>query len=190
MSKHIIAIVGIFASLAAEDYYLKEAYPGIYSVGPSGMSKAYGAVLLVNVVFASIFTIMIGFMVGASRRKCMEEAQDAGDKEAEARFMLPKMQAEGFSATAAKFNQIQRGHQQILESFQVYLITALIGGWEYPVVCAAFGLMWIKGRKDWAEGYKISAKNRYDKPFAMFAWYSLFAQIFATGTMAVKVMIQ
>lgn len=190
MSKHLIVTGLIIASLVGEDFYLKENYPSIYSAsGIHQMSKAYGAVLLVNVVLASFFTITIGFMVGASRRKCMEEALEAGDKDAEARFLLPKMQAEGFSTIAVKFNQIQRGHQHILESFQIWLITALIGGWEYPVTCACYGLLWIKARWDWAQGYKKGPSRRYDSPFAMFVWYSLFAQIFATASLAMKVLL-
>jgi glutathione S-transferase len=99
------------------------------------------------------------------------------------------MYAEGFSDIARRFNNMQRGHQQSLESFQMFLVSSIIGGWEYPVSLSMFGLLWLKARFDWAEGYAQAAKNRYDKPLAIWVWFGLLAPLIATGIMGVKTLM-
>ena len=132
-----------------------------------------------------------GFMVGYARRQCVEEAQEAGDKDAEERYLLPKMQAEGFSATARKFNIMQRCHYQILESFQIWLVTSIIGGWEYPLSVAFFGAIWIKARMDWATGYKArGAKERYSVGIAPWTWYAVFTPSMAIMAQCGKVLLK
>ena len=81
------------------------------------------------------------------------QALKDGDTDAEARFSYPKMYAEGFSEHATSFNCVQRGHQQALESYPMFLALSLVGGIQYPLTCAAGGALWNYARLKWAEGY-------------------------------------
>ena len=81
------------------------------------------------------------------------QALKDGDTDAEARFSYPKMYAEGFSEHATSFNCVQRGHQQALESYPMFLALSLVGGIQYPLTCAAGGALWNYARFKWAEGY-------------------------------------
>ena len=81
------------------------------------------------------------------------QALKDGDADAEARFSYPKMYAEGFSEHATSFNCIQRGHQQALESYPMFLALSMVGGIQYPLTCAAGGALWNYARFKWAEGY-------------------------------------
>jgi hypothetical protein len=63
----------------------------------------------------------------------------------------PALYATGKDAKSIKFNCVQRGHQQALETFPMLLAASLVGGVRYPVSVAAFGLLWMKARFAWAE---------------------------------------
>ena len=157
MSKFLVPLSLLIGVIVTEDFYIKNEYPNLYEVAgstPLSCPRAFGFVVIVNIVISALVVMVIGFGVGAARSKFTERALKEGDKDAEKRFSLPKMQAEGFSAAAEDFNNVQRGHQQILESYQIYLVTSLLGGLEYPLAVAIYGVVWIKARLDWAEGYK------------------------------------
>lgn len=192
MSKFLLPLSLVVATLVAEDFYAKDQYPTLYETSSStSMScpRAFGLVVLINVVVSAFVVIFIGFGVGGSRRKFVERALKEGDKDAEKRFSLPKMQAEGFTAAAEDFNNIQRGHQHILESYQIYLVTSVLGGLEYPVSIAIYGLIWIKARLDWAENYKQGPKNRYNKGLATQVWFGLLINLIASGKLGYKMLM-
>ena len=192
MSKFLIPLSLLVGALVAEDFYIKNEYPNLYETSgtmPLSCPRAFGLVILVNIVISALVVISIGFGVGAARSKFKERALKEGDKDAEKRFSLPKMQAEGFSTTAEDFNNVQRGHQHILESYQIYLVTSLLGGLEYPVAVAIYGAIWIKARLDWAEGYKGGPKNRYNKGLATQVWYGLLINLIASGKLGYKMLM-
>jgi len=183
-------MAAVLGALVGEDYYLKSTYPDLYETSKFfGSPKAFGLVILINIVASGLVTMMIGFGVGGARSKFVAKALKEGDKDAEKRFSLPKMQAEGFSQTAHEFNCLQRGHQQILESYGMYLMTALLGGLEFPVAVATFGAIWIKARYDWAEGYKSGPKERYSKLFASWSWFGILLNLIASSTLAVRMLM-
>ena len=78
-------------------------------VAPSQMlgglvPASYGLVILVNVVASSFMMMYLSFIPGGARKRFMDAAKKKGDKDAEARFSLPKLYAEGFSQEAKDFN--------------------------------------------------------------------------------------
>jgi hypothetical protein len=99
-----------------ENVYARKLLPNLYSSSPVlGLPKAFGGVVLVNVVGSSIVLLLLGFKVSSAREACKKKALKDGDTDAEARFSYPKLYAEGFSEEAKKFNCAQRGHQQVLD---------------------------------------------------------------------------
>ena len=68
------------------------------------VNASYGLVILINVVASSFMMMYLSFIPGGARKKYMEIAMKKGDKDAEARFSLPKLYAEGFSQEAKEFN--------------------------------------------------------------------------------------
>ena len=53
---------------------------------------------------------------------------------------------------ARKFNCVQRGHQQALETYTQFIATSLVGGIRNPITTAFFGVIWCVARLKWAEG--------------------------------------
>ena len=91
------------------------------------------------------------------------------------------MYAEGFSKLSKYFNCVQRGHQQALETFPQYLILSLIGGYHYPIVSTAAGILWSFARWKWAEGYATgNPSERYSKFLSTGIWTSLAILIVAS----------
>ena len=95
----------------------------------------------------------LSFIPGGARKKFMEKAKAAGDKDAEARFSLPKLYAEGFSEEAKQFNCHQRAHQQALETYTNFVVCSIIGGVRQPIITSLAGIVYIISRVKWAKGY-------------------------------------
>jgi len=152
---------------ACERLLVKLYAPRLHEPSPSshGLPKLYGGVILVNVVYSAMVLLGLGFRVGRARSQMIEEAKKEGDDpDAEDRYSLPKMQAEGFSDRARRFNCIQRGHHNALETYGSFVALSLVGGIAQPVVTAMSGLLWAKARGKWADGYASGdPKGRYDK---------------------------
>ena len=165
----------------AESLVLPKYAPSLVAAGPVlGLPRAFGLVVLINVIGTAFLTILIGFKVGAARSKYTEKATKDGDDDAEARFAYPKMYAEGFSTAAREFNCVQRSHQHTLETYQLVLVMSLIGGLSQPLTTAGSGLLWMVARHKWANGYAAPGgdpKNRYDKSdgWGRHIWTSLLA---------------
>ncbi len=64
---------------------------------------------------------------------------------------------------ADEFNNVQRGHQNALETYTAYLAMSVIGGLKHPIPVAIGGVFWIVGRVLFMEGYKAGPNNRYGK---------------------------
>ena len=130
----------------------------------------YGAVILVNIVGSSFTLLILGMKVGKAR----SEVPNAPS--------YPQMYAAGDSEDAVKFNSIQRGHQQALETWPSFLACSLIGGVSFPLTTTTLGLTWCYARLDWAKGYAEAPGKRYDGLGYMiwYAWLGLIAT--AAGT--------
>eukprot|EP00802_Teleaulax_amphioxeia_P029514 Tamp_31643.p2 GENE.Tamp_31643~~Tamp_31643.p2 ORF type:complete len:205 (-),score=42.37 Tamp_31643:75-689(-) len=158
-------------------------------VAPSPMlggvvSQLYGGVVLVNVVGSSFMMMYLSFIPGMARKKYIEKATEAGDKDAEARFSLPKLYAEGFSKEAKEFNCHQRAHQQALETYSNFVVCSVIGGIRQPLLTSLAGLLYIAARVKWAQGYCTGdPMNRYKASggWGFHVWTSLLAT-FACAT--------
>merc|ERR1719369_1166068 len=97
------------------------------------VSRLYGMVV-VNAVASSFVVFFLGMKVGMGRSKFIEQAKKDGDDKAEERYSYPKMYAEGFDENAKRFNCLQRGHQQALETFPSVLVCSMIGGLRHPIL--------------------------------------------------------
>jgi len=93
----LMVVVGALAGLACyEDLHWKKLYSSWYeSSSATGFPRLYGAVIIVNLVIAGLTIIALGFKVSSARKNLTAEAKKNGDNEAELRFNVPKMQAEG-----------------------------------------------------------------------------------------------
>ena len=81
------------------------------------------------------------------------------------------MYATGKDAKSVKFNCIRRGISRALETFTSFVLTSLVGGVSYPISVALFGLVYMKARIAWADGYATGdPKSRYSSKWAVFIW--------------------
>jgi len=112
--------------------------------------KAYGFVILVNVIGASFMLVTLSFKVGAARK--------------EYKIDLPTMYATGKDKKSVTFNCIQRGHQQALETFSTVLACSLIGGIRYPLSTWIFGVGYIKSRMEWAKATPLATRRTGTAP--------------------------
>eukprot|EP01060_Flectonema_neradi_P031345 TRINITY_DN4735_c0_g1_i1.p1 TRINITY_DN4735_c0_g1~~TRINITY_DN4735_c0_g1_i1.p1 ORF type:complete len:198 (+),score=48.08 TRINITY_DN4735_c0_g1_i1:57-596(+) len=160
--------------VALEQSVLREQVPCLYEVAQFGLPKAFAAVILVNVIGSVFLLLSLGMKVGAARTKY-------GVK-------LPKMYAEGTDENATKFNCIQRGHQQALETYPQFLMMSVIGGLFSPVVVTFCGVIYNISRRVWAEGYATgNPDSRYSSFVAVGIWYSLLAVMGASVATAVHI---
>lgn len=137
--------------------------------------KAYGFVILVNVIGASFMLVTLSFKVGAARK--------------EYKIDLPTMYATGKDKKSVTFNCIQRGHQQALETFSTVLACSLIGGIRYPLSTWIFGVGYIKSRMEWAKGYATGdPANRYGSKWGKYVWTTLVGMQVATIAVAVELL--
>ena len=92
----VVKLWGPCVILLVEVFFLREKFQTLYS--PSAvfpfLPKAYGGVIIVNLVLTSILMLVLGFKVGKARSYFLEKAKKNGeDKDAEARYSLPKLYA-------------------------------------------------------------------------------------------------
>ena len=140
----------------------------------AGLPHAYALVILINLIGASFTIISLSFRVGAARKELNVD--------------LPTMYATGKDAKSVKFNCIQRGHQQALETFTSFVLTSLVGGVSYPISVALFGLVYMKARIAWADGYATGdPKSRYSSKWAVFIWTTQMGCFLAAGGVALQV---
>lgn len=65
----------------------------------------------------------------------------------------------GFHKEADKFNRIQRGHQNALESLWLFVPSALLGGLKHPIAVAVEGVLYSAGMYLYQAGYANTDKN-------------------------------
>jgi hypothetical protein len=118
-------MLGMYGALCAGEHIISERFlsdllPSLFRTSPKLggiVPTSYGIVILVNVVASSFMMLYLSFIPGGARKKYTDLAKKKGDKDAEARYSLPKLYAEGFSQEAKEFNCHQRAHQQALETY-------------------------------------------------------------------------
>jgi len=151
-----------------------EAHAAVWGVAKFALPKAFSLVILVNLIACSFTVITLGFKVSAARDKCG--------------VPLPAMYATGTDAKSRKFNCVQRGHQQALETFPMFLVASIVGGVKFPVSVALFGAVWCKARFAWAEGYASGdPKKRYGNAWAKLIWTTLVGSFAAATGVALEV---
>lgn len=173
------ALPGI-VGVVGESYYARNAFPAFYAPSSviSVLPRGYGASILVNVVASGIALQTLATQVSMARNKYKEKAAKDGDTDAEARFSYPKLYAEGFSQHAKEFNCVQRGHQQALETYPVFLAASLIASIRFPLLSTVAGLLWIVARFKWAQGYATGEPSkRYDNFLSKGIWIALIVQL-------------
>lgn len=146
--------------------------------------RSYGLVIIVNIIATGFFLAGLGMKVGKSRAMFRDKAIKDGEKDAEERFMLPNLYVEGNTPNAKKFNCVQRGHQQALETYPQFLALSLCGGYRFPLLTTAVGLLWMYARGKWAEGYASGdPASRYQHWASKGIWLALvFASMAALGS--------
>ena len=150
------------------------------SVVPA-LPKAFGITIITNVVWTSVTLIILGTKVGQARSACKDKALKDGDKDAESRFSYPKLYAEGFSEIAQKFNCIQRGHQQALETYPSFIALSLVTALYFPITASIAGVIWNYARLNWADGYATGdPQKRYTHWSARGIWVSLIVVLFGS----------
>ena len=184
--------VGI-AALYAERSVLPSLLDGITQ--PAALKhvlahpRSIGFVLIVNVFISGFFMIGLGMKVGKARALYREKAKKDGEKDAEARYSLPNMYVDGNTPHAKKFNCVQRGHQQALETYPQFLALSLCGGQSFPLMTTLCGILWIYARAKWAEGYAVGdPDSRYQHWASKGIWVSLLWGSLATLGTALSVM--
>ena len=143
--------------------------PGLLAPSPvlgGVVSTAYGGVILINVVASSFMMLYLSFIPGGARKKYMEAAKKKGDRDAEARFSLPKLYAEGFSQEAKEFNCCQRAHQQALETYANFVVCSLVGGVRQPFLTTGAGILYLIARIKWAQVGNLKAQGRFHNIFS------------------------
>eukprot|EP01065_Artemidia_motanka_P047481 TRINITY_DN7455_c0_g1_i1.p1 TRINITY_DN7455_c0_g1~~TRINITY_DN7455_c0_g1_i1.p1 ORF type:complete len:180 (+),score=69.77 TRINITY_DN7455_c0_g1_i1:83-622(+) len=158
-----------------EEKVVKATFPQLYEKSLLGLPKLYGLSVIVNVVASTWVLLMLGMKVGAARRKFSID--------------LPKMQAEGDSDLARKFNCVQRGHQQALETYTSFLALALFGGIRHPLTSTLSGLLWCISRLKWADGYASGdPAARYTSFWSTGFWNALLGMMSATVSTGLAVL--
>ncbi|DBB06139.1 hypothetical protein WJX82_010962 [Trebouxia sp. C0006] len=99
----------------------------------------YGYVLITLILSILTIHIFMPITVGKARKK-----YGVG---------YPNLYAEPSNKNANAFNCVQRGHQNSLEGYAMFLSLLLPSGLKYPVAASIFGLIWIAGRILYFQGY-------------------------------------
>ena len=71
----------------------------------------------------------------------------------------PLLYAEGDSANAREFNCVQRGHQNMLETWAPVTTLMLLSGLHFPCSAAVLGVVWTAARIIYANGYATGKPN-------------------------------
>lgn len=177
--------IGLGYLLETSDSSSSSSLAGAYL--PAG----YGLVIAV-VVVSYLWVLSVGMGVGFKRYKYKELAEKDGEKDVDARYLLPNLYAQGTSKHVKAFNCVQRSHQQILETFPGYLITVLISGLEFPVTTFLAGLVWLVSRMVWVKGYAASMgdpSQRYSHALSRLFWFSKLTLFFTTLMVALQLVV-
>lgn len=167
IAKLLLPVGGL---LALEGYAFKTyADSALFAASPlsPALPRAYGLVVLSNVVATTFALIALSMKVGAARKKY--------------EVPLPQMYATGKSESDVKFNCVQRGHQQALETYTSFMALSLLGGIRHPFATSLFGVLYVVSRLKWAAGYRESPEQRYTLSFwGKHVWTALIGVLFTS----------
>jgi glutathione S-transferase len=102
------------------------------------INPSYGYVL-VSVALTGLANVWMALKVVSARK--------------EFNIAYPAMYAEGNSESANKFNCVQRGHQNSLETLPMLLALECTLGMQHPITAAIFGAVWTVARVLYMLGY-------------------------------------
>uniref|UniRef100_A0A7S1VRL3 MAPEG family protein n=1 Tax=Sexangularia sp. CB-2014 TaxID=1486929 RepID=A0A7S1VRL3_9EUKA len=77
-------------------------------------------------------------------------------------LQYPAVYAAGDDAESARFNRIQRAHQNTLENIAMHFATLYCAYQRAPVIAALGGIGFALGRKMFHDGYAVSVSSRQD----------------------------
>ncbi|ONK75306.1 uncharacterized protein A4U43_C03F15480 [Asparagus officinalis] len=140
--------------------------------------KEYGYVIFV-LIFYAFFDFWMGSQVLKARRKY--------------KVFHPTVHAiESENKDAKLFNCVQRGHQNSQEMMPIFFALLLVGGLQYPTMCAGFGLDYIMGRFFYFKGYSTGApENRFKICGLKIVTTMVFASlILGDGDVAIKLNVK
>ncbi|XP_020241831.1 microsomal glutathione S-transferase 3-like [Asparagus officinalis] len=141
--------------------------------------KEYGYVIFV-LIFYAFFDFWMGSQVLKARRKY--------------KVFHPTVHAiESENKDAKLFNCVQRGHQNSQEMMPIFFALLLVGGLQYPTMCAGFGLDYIMGRFFYFKGYSTGApENRFKicglKIVTTMVFASLVALVISTASLGIHLL--
>lgn len=178
-------------SVMALDYFLAHhastvlggtpLYPlGLIFAQDGVVPRAYGAVLLVDLVGVGFMMLSLGMLVSKARKEFGVE--------------YPTLYANVEKGTdqekkdALTFNSCQRAHQQALETAWLVTLLSLTGGIQYPVTMTLAGALYLKARSDYAAGYRLAVSKRYDG-WARHVWTPLIWGAFTTSAVAISMLM-
>lgn len=98
----------------------------------STFRSEYGYVIIGSVIVPTVGLMMMGGNVMEARKKYNVKYPNL--------YAVP-----GVHKDADAFNQVQRGHQNAMETFPSVLAMLLVGGLKHPLACAAGGVIWTIG---------------------------------------------
>merc|ERR1712071_746974 len=122
----------------------------------------------------------MGMSVGFKRYKYKELAKKDGEKDVDARYLLPNLYAQGTSKHVKAFNCIQRSHQQIFETFTTVVLSGMVGAITFPLCTSISTLTYAIGRYYLSKGYSEcegDASKRYKYRVAKYMWYGLLSNV-------------
>ncbi|XP_067937645.1 glutathione S-transferase 3, mitochondrial-like [Watersipora subatra] len=64
-----------------------------------------------------------------------------------------------YSEEHPEFNRTMRAHLNYLENYPFFTVTMLLGGLEFPRVCAGAGVAWLISRKIFCDAYIKNAES-------------------------------
>ncbi|KAG7340400.1 MAPEG family protein [Nitzschia inconspicua] len=155
------------------------------------LPRAYG-LLMIILGFTYIWVLMLGMKVSQARNKYLKLAEKDGEKDVQERYAYPNLYAQGTTKNVRAFNCVQRSHQQVLETFTGYIMTALFAGLEFPITASIFCTLWLYSRSLWVSSYAESEgdpSKRYDKPFSSFFWNAMLVLWMTCNMSAVSMLL-
>lgn len=184
-----VGIVAMYAERSLLPAFIEGSSLAILQQLLTVKPRSFGLVIIVNVVASGFFMVGLGMKVGKARSMFCEKAKKDGEKDCEARYSLPNMYVDGNTPNAKKFNCVQRGHQQALETYPQFLALSICGGYCFPLLTCAAGLLWMYARAKWAEGYSSGdPSNRYEHWASKGIWLALVLGSMASLGTALAVM--
>ncbi|KAJ1495719.1 hypothetical protein T484DRAFT_1924964 [Baffinella frigidus] len=182
MLTSLVKIIGYAAGPFILEKYVfaaPAASLGLVSGATLVLPRAFGLVILSNLVLGSLTTFYLGFgIVGAARKKYGIKYPT----------MHVTSQKEGDDAHM--FNCAQRVHGNTLESLPALLALSIVGGLKHPIATALAGLLWSFSRIQWAKGYMSGEPGkRYESFWGLHVWTSIMILLLASISTAVSLLM-